>query len=325
MMESTFGHVKILETLKPFFAEMARRRNALRKRLLAIICSGVVLSVFIWIFMAEQSHGMPRRFYLIPVPTLIGLLYARFASRRYSDRYKTSTYSAATNITFPTIRYVPTGVMPQVIYANCDLFDRRPDIYKGEDLFSGTINGVKVAFSEVHTLAKVKDAKGKVHEQTLFKGTLFQAEFSKQLQHVTTVMPNGPFSTAQFARPLNGIQRAKIASHDGDFSRMFSVYSSDADETHTILNTAFADRIVALVLQFDRRPLRLSFVGNRLTLAVPYGKGRFDAGLWTSAGDMDNMHFFVQQVSAFANVIDMMKRTKQLWVGRSVAFDDAGL
>lgn len=312
-MDSNFGHVKLLDTLRPFSQELGRQRLALRRKLLVMVGAGIFTSLLLAFYASENPRYRKFRPLFAPIPALVSIYAARRQTAAYLDSYKARVFTAATSATFPTLRYDPFGSMPASVYAQCDLFERRPDVYDGQDLFVGTINGVKVAFSEVHAKAKARDARGKVRHVTLFNGVLFQAEFSRQLWNVTTVVPAVQFNAAHLARPFMNLKRERQPVANGEFEKHFHVYSSDAGEAQSIFTSAFMDRMTAMLHQFERRQLRVSFIGNRVTVAAAYGKGRFVPGLWTSEGDMDNMHFFIQQISGFAAVVDMLKKSKQFW------------
>ena len=76
------------------------------------------------------------------------------------------------------------------MYKSSKLFDKNPDQYKGEDLVRGQIGKTKIAFSELHSQYYTRDDKGRKSWHTIFRGLFFMADFNKDFQGYTLVLPD---------------------------------------------------------------------------------------------------------------------------------------
>jgi len=173
-------------------------------------------------------------------------------------------------------------------YFLSQIFRKQVDRFDGEDLIEATIDKTQIKFSELHSEYKTEttDNKGRRQTQwhTIFKGVFFVADFNKQFQHFTVVLPD--YNQQMFGDLFKGFQfgkhgNAKLVHMDHPaFEKQFKVYAENAVEAHYLLTPNLMERIVELKEKFDQA-IYLSFSHSKLFVAISNSLNLFEApALW---------------------------------------------
>jgi len=173
-------------------------------------------------------------------------------------------------------------------YLLSQIFRNRVDRFSGEDLISATIDKTQIKFSELHSeyQTETRNNQGKRQTQwnTIFKGVFFIADFNKEFQHFTAVLPD--YNQQMFGDLFKGFQfgkhgKAKLINMDHPaFEKQFKVYAEDAIEAHYLLTPNLMERIVELKEKFDQA-IYLSFSHSKLFVAISNSLNLFEApALW---------------------------------------------
>lgn len=164
-------------------------------------------------------------------------------------------------------------------------------VVAGEDHFSGKISNVDVEFSEV-LLSNYKlsvdgeEVPLKNRKRGIkFKGILLKAEFNKNFNGITKVLPVGNTLIAKALKTVYDprkydndleVSLTNTTTEDINFNKYFEIYTSDAIEAHYILSPKLIELIVQLKGQFSNESVSLVFKNNTLYVAINLQKDFFE-------------------------------------------------
>jgi hypothetical protein len=200
-------------------------------------------------------------------------------------------------------------------------------LYDGEDFFKGkTSNGLDFQFSELKVVKYERnDHNWRSSEdyddyqrtkKNVFKGLFFVLEFPEVTHGQIYIFPNqengvwGSFSNF-FDKSLRQMfsNSRRVAMAHPKFERFFDAYSTSPTVAHKILTKDILDKICNLSATW-RAPIRLSFISNRLYIAVPWRGNMFEPNLDLSLLDDRSIIQFYNQLAACFSIIEGFSTTK---------------
>jgi len=201
------------------------------------------------------------------------------------------------------------------------MFLKNPDRFTGEDYVSGVIGKTRIEFSEIHAEDKTehRDSKGRRHTSysTIFKGVFFIADFNKNFKGITLVLPD----TAQ--KMLGGVLGSMLQSknimrpplvklEDPEFEKLFVVYGDDQVEARYILSTSLMQRITEFRGKTGRE-IYLSFVDNKVMVAVPSGRDMFEPRLFRSIVDYKQVEEYYNDLQLVTGIVEDLNLNTRIW------------
>ncbi|OHA26127.1 MAG: hypothetical protein A3C06_03870 [Candidatus Taylorbacteria bacterium RIFCSPHIGHO2_02_FULL_46_13] len=118
------------------------------------------------------------------------------------------------------------------------------------------------------------------HRQTVFKGLVFDLDVSKSFLGETYIraenegslgIPMGSTGTRLLFSSM--LKTAKLEWND--FEKLLEVQTSDETEAREILDPRFME-VLYVWWKVHKKPVRVSFKGHYLYLAIPFGKNMFE-------------------------------------------------
>ncbi|MBX0326485.1 DUF3137 domain-containing protein, partial [Oscillochloris sp. ZM17-4] len=209
--------------LRPILDELEARRLRARNR--ALLSAAIIAPLAI--VLALVLTRVIGVFGLI-VPLAIGFIVwgvlVNGAMQEYRSYFKSEVIARLARVIDPDLSYIPGGGISQREFADSGIYRHRIDRYRAEDHFSGRVGTTAFRFSEVHAEYKTTttDSKGnrRTTWHTIFHGIFFIADFNKNFQGQTFVLPD----TAE--RALGGLGRmmqgwgSKIDGRPGEMVRL---------------------------------------------------------------------------------------------------------
>ncbi len=239
--------------------------------------------------------------------------------RSYVSRFKEVVIQNLVGFIDSGMRYAPTDCIPASTYLESGIFKREYDRYNGDDCVQGRIGQTEFLFSELHTeYREVYYEKGRRRERwvTIFRGLFFVADFHKDFQGTTYVLPD---VAERFLGGLGGIFQSNNNSHgnlikleDPEFERLFVVYGSDTIEAHYILSTSLMSRIVAFQ-QKTGRPLRIAFVNSKMFIAISHDRPLFEPNVFRSLLEIEHVSEYFDDLSLALGIVEDMNLNTRIW------------
>ncbi len=224
----------------------------------------------------------------------------------------------------PDLSYNPIGSVPFDALRESKLVPGHVDIMEGEDLVSGEVNGVKIAFSELQAMRKLDEDK----PIPIFHGFFFVAEFTKDFAGVTVSYPSltarrliGVFARAGLGREgmgslmqvgdkPHGTERVTLESPE--FEKAFSTYSTDQIEARYILTPSLMDRM----LEFRRKadvPVGISFVHSKVFIAFQTRGKMFEPPFFQSLLRPEVAKRCLRELELAIGIVNDLKLNTRIW------------
>ena len=301
---------ELLSLLKKY--ERVRLNIIARVRYTAIILT--TLAIILSMIIVSRTHRPEFIIIIIPVMALVGTFVYKLLPGTYKDNYKYDIINRVIKFINPDLNYHPNDHIKEPVYKASRLFPKQPDRFKGEDLIKGQYGKTKLAFSELHSEYKTRsDKKDQWH--TIFCGLFFMADFNKDFNGYTLVLPDiaqgilGSFG--QKLQSLSG-RGQLIKLEDPDFERKFVVFGSDQVEARYILSPALMNRILDFKNKTNRN-IRLSFIHSCVFVAIENKKNMFEPRLFKTLISFDPIEEYYDDLSMALSIVDDLNLNVRIW------------
>lgn len=231
-------------------------------------------------------------------------------SQELSSYYKQEVIAKVLQSFCENAEFIPQQGIDESIFRNSNLFTS-PDRYHTEDLIKGRIDKTDFCFAEVHAEERKTRVNGKGQTShywvDIFKGFIFIADFHKDFQGHTTVLRNSLFKFN-----FNG---SRVKLENPEFEKAFDVYSTDQVEARYLLSTSMMERFLALDRGFNKN-ITISFRDSRILIAIPESKNHFEASIWNSIRDLDQLKDDFSTIHALVSIVEDLNLNTRIWSKR---------
>ncbi|MFW6365973.1 MAG: DUF3137 domain-containing protein [Spirochaetota bacterium] len=322
--------MKTLEELRTFYETvliddltvLEKKRKAVVKKVLisAAAISTAVLAVAGILLVFLQGEDLM----FLVFPVVIGVMGIHFAvgrlSRNYVSSFKQSIISSLVTFVDPDLQYDPQAYIPVDLFKSSELFRRRIDRYRGDDLVWGRVGETAIRFSELHAEYKTTttDSKGrrKTHWHTIFKGLFFIGDFNKPINGQTFVLPDTAErifgSYGQIFQSYNKTFGELIRLEDPDFEKEFVVYGTDQIEARYILTTSLMARITDFRRKAGKR-IYLAFIGSNLFIAISFSRNLFEPRLFKTVLDFSPVQEYFEDMRLAVGIVEELNLNTRIW------------
>ena len=289
-----------------------KRQNAKRSTLLSF---GVVFILFSFVFLLfVKKHGsFETDWFLLYGTALVvayGLVY-KYHAKDYTKEFKLKIIAPLVAYMDENLHYSPYGYIPQSRFEQAKITTQTISSYRGDDLISGVVKGVRVSFCDL--LVEKKEQNRNTNEtKTLFEGVFLEAEFPKHFYGTTYVYPQSFGSFLHY--DIFGSEKL-LKLDNVEFERYFMVYGSDTIEARYLLSHSLMAKIVAFrkKVGYD---MTFSFVGGKFFMAIHYDKPTFEAKLFSSLLDYKVAKEYMETLYFGISVVEELALNKKLWSKR---------
>ena len=241
---------------------------------------------------------------------LLGRLFVRKARRpqwAYIRDYKSRVFKHLCDAHFPGLSFDPKGYVGYDEFDSTRLFPYTSDEYRSSDYFSGLAGKTNVSFAEVYAKRERKrfsDGSIETYLDEFFRGLVFIADFHKHFHSTTRLLPRGE----KVAR-VRGQQ--PVTLEDPEFEETFATFSTDQVDARYVLSTSMALRFMELNRRFPG--LRALFKDEKLVLALPSNRDRFEPSLYRRAASSRQVDEFVRDVQSLLRIVEELNLNTRIW------------
>lgn len=216
------------------------------------------------------------------------LVYKKLFDKRLADirdQFKRSVIVKIVEFVDPSLEYSEHMMITEEEYIESKIFPIKPQVFRGEDYVVGNEGEVAYKFSELRARNYLKDHRGRKAFLTMFHGLFFIATFKQTFPGETIVLPDtaqkifGRFG--EFVQKHNIFRDHLIKVDDSDFNKEFVVYGSDVEGSKSVLTPDLMKRITEFKKATGHQ-LYLSFIGNKLNVAIPLVQDLFEPPVFGS-------------------------------------------
>ena len=292
------------------------RAEVLRKVLFwSALAVPIGLALAAFAFNLHPNFGM---FVGIAAFATVAIIHHHFVSP-YRARFKERVIGPLVRFYDESMQFDAHDGIDQGAFQRSGLFRSRIDSYASEDLVHGMLGATGVRFSEVTVKREERSGKNK-RDVVVFRGVFFEADFNKHFRGATYVLPDvaqkmfGKVGLAGLGQSLQSFDKsygAIVKLEDPEFEREFVVYSSDQVEARYILSSALMARIVEFRKRCNRR-VHLSFVGDKVYLAVESGKNLFEPPVFSSLTTASVEEYW-SDLQLFGGIVEQLSLNTRIW------------
>ncbi|MDD3324051.1 MAG: DUF3137 domain-containing protein [Sulfurospirillaceae bacterium] len=311
MMDYYYGNM--YEDLKALEQNRIRIYGNL-KRYAMYIC--LFCFIFMWIL---SSLNVMKGFELLVLNVFLGTLVFGFLYRNevagFKSLFKDQIIEKIVHFVDKSLQYDKNGKISEDEYTKSMLFTKSYDRYRGDDLVSGMLDKTSIKFSDIHTEYETKDKDGKTHWHTIFQGLFFIADFHKDFNGKTVVLPD--FAQRVFGgigswmQSLGKSKGKLVKMDDPEFEKEFVVYGEQI-ESHYILSHSMMERI----LNFKKKTHKnvyISFIDSKIYVAVDYRKELFEPVIYKSLLEFGQIKGYFEMMEMFVGIVEEFRLNTRVW------------
>jgi hypothetical protein len=312
--------------LQPILQELEKRRVKTRDR--ALFSGFIVFIVITLLALAiGRALGGVAFFIIVIVGPITWWLINRGAINDYRSQFKQQVVGRLVNLYNPDLTYSPNEGITRSEFQASQIYRHRIDRYSKEDLLLGQLGATHFRFSEVHAEYKTTTTNSKgqtqTHWHTIFKGIFFIADFNKNFNGTTIVLPDtAERAWGGFGKMLQGwsaklgAQPGQLVSlEDPEFEQLFAVYSTDQVEARYILSTSLMERLVIFRNRIGQ-PIALSFINSCVYIAMSTNKNYFEPpSLWFGSVLMQlaEIQTYLSDIQLAQGIIEDLNLNTRIW------------
>lgn len=259
------------------------------------------------------------------IALLVFVIYAYRQKSHFVAAFKALIMPELVRALGPELTYHPGSYLGEDEFCECGLFIS-PDRYSGCDLVQGTVGATDIRFSLIHAEEEYEvtetitetDSDGRSTTRTetrteyrdIFRGLFFSADCNKSFSGRTLVTAGG-------SGFLSRLRKGFVALEDSEFNSCFAVYGSDQVEARYLLTPSLMTRILE-VRSRAGSSLQLSFVNDRVYVAVPMGMDAFTPSVWRHIDDLGALEGYYGTLSFIIGFVDDLNLNTRIWSKRAL-------
>jgi hypothetical protein len=236
--------------------------------------------------------------------------------KRYKEEFKDKVFHRIIQAVNPNLGYNKSQFISEAKFFESKIFTERADRYSGEDHISGMVDKTEIEFSELHTQEKRTGNKGRTYYVTIFKGLFMIADFHKNFQGHTLVLPDTAEKLFGFLgkkfQSWNFTREQVVHMENAEFEKEFVVYSNDQVEARYILSTSMIQRILDLKKKYNTK-VYLSFINSKVFVALYNDQNLFEPKFKESITNSDYIRTFYSELCDCLSIVDDLNLNTRIW------------
>ena len=304
--------------LKPALQSLENQRKKLVLKYMVYIF-GIPVAFAISFFLIDQYSAILYLSLVLIIFFIYKLVRMGREKAEYRDGFKSNVVNEIVRMINPEWRYKPYSNISESDYQKSNLFPAHYDRYRGDDKVEGKIEKTDFQFSELHSEYKTRttDGNGNTQEKwvTIFKGIFIHADFNKDIQGRTLVLPDTAEKLfGRFGRKLQAMSNRGelVKMEDTEFEKLFVVYGSDQIESRYVLTPTIMKTMVDIKRKYKKN-VYFSFVGSRVYVAISFSKDLFEPRLLRSGVRFEDMEQMNEYFRIIHTIIHEMNLNTRIW------------
>lgn len=307
---------QIISEVGPYLESLETLRQKQRKKKMLWILSffGVTILLVLGAGIAVQMIAAALIFFIVFGIVLIFI--ANSITKKYKKAYKDIVIAPLIKAINPELNYYKDNCIAKEKFMASKIFLTHPDRYTGEDYVAGMVDKTMIEFSELHAQYRTTDSKGRTQYHTFFRGLFLIADFHKDFQGRTVVLPDSGEKTfgflAKMFQKMNIMRDQLVYMEDPEFEKNFKVYSNDQIEARYLLSPDFMKRCVELKQKFNKK-IYLSFLYSHVYLAIYTTHDYFNPRMSQSALNTEIIRGFYNEIAILIKIVDDLNLNTRIW------------
>ncbi|MDA3080112.1 MULTISPECIES: DUF3137 domain-containing protein [unclassified Campylobacter] len=289
-------------------ANLENLRKSIASKILKIkiFCGvlGVVLAFLIFKSSGDLGIG-------ICLGAMVGILIYRLLSysllKGFSNEFKEKIITQIIKEISPNLAYDKAKFIEFNEFDRPRIYNTVIDIYQGNDLIWGNIDGVELKFSDIYLARNdTKNKERSIQVQTpLFYGIAFIADFSKFFTAKVIVLDKkGSFTSTN-------LQKTKM--DNSEFNDTFATFCDDEIAARYILTPNLMEKMLYLRKFFGAK-CDFCFVENKIYIYINLGKDSFEADYKVPLiGENSAPLRYHDEIMQFVGIVENLKLNSKIF------------
>lgn len=306
------------EQLKPRLASFEKQRKAIKRLFLSAFLS-FVLFVFVFPFLVAPNQVILWVFIIIgclAALVFFGIGVVKFFT--YRQQFKKGVVLEIVQLINPVYHYDSDNHIDISVFNESRLFKKIPDRCFGDDFISGKIEKTDFEFSELKAAIKqvtTEDGKKSTNWKPIFEGLFFHADFNKQIEGTTYVLPDTVEKL--FGKVGQKLQKSfgrgdLVKLENPAFEKEFKVYSTGQQEARYILTPTMMEAMINIKKKFNRK-MHFSFTGERVYCAIEFSQGLFEPRIFKSGIQFKDIEEMYHLFGLIETIVHEMNLNTRIW------------
>ena len=312
------------ENLKQLYeTELKTSIAGIESKRKAVLSSFAVMFVLI-ILMFPSFVIIPSKFYLNVIVGIIVLIAAivffvkgTVQYLKFRNEYKTAVVKKVVQFINPKYLYDANKHISLNDFMKSGLGSNKINKAAGDDYVCGKIDKTVFEFSELIAQYEWEDTdqdgKKVMRVEDHFNGLFFLADFNKQIQGETFVMPDTVERLlGKFGQSLQKSAKGELVKLENpEFEKLFAVFSTNQTEARYILTPAIMEGMVKIRKEVGAN-CYFSFIGERVYCGIEFNKALFEASITRPVrfADVEFMHSLFTLIET---IITEMNLNTRIW------------
>jgi len=305
------------KTLYPSLKKLDDDRKKLKSKIINIAIFFTFVMVFIVLLLKDIFFNTPELLIFVTVVYIIlGSVVFKYLIKDYRKEFKQKIMRPLISAIDNNLNYLCESHVSRKIVERADIFSKI-DRLSGNDYVTGKIDHINIEFSDIHAEKRHKDSKGREQWTTVFQGLFIMAEFHKDFNGKTIILPDTAQSS--FGNLIGGWLQSNnfardelIKMDDIEFEKEFVVYGSDQIEARYILSPNLMKKILTLKKR-SKHPLYISFVRSHIHIAIEYNKDLFEPSVFHSLLEYKIAMEYIDTLHLSLGIVKELKLNEKLW------------
>ncbi len=304
------------DELKPQLATMEDMRKYIKRwRNMAIAAAVIAYAGFKFV----QYWGNLAIGGIFLVAAIYCTIKALISYTKYRAEFKEEVVRKVVQLINPDYLYHPTSHIDSFTFKKAGIFPFDFDRCTGDDMITGNIEKVPFKFSELKIEQKkeTRDSDGNrtTEWSTLFRGIFFYAEFNKDIENSTFILPQNDKKVTN----LLGKEKSKSRNYgelvkleNPVFEKIFSVYGSSQQEARYVITPVMMEAIVNLYNHYKLK-MYFSFKGQSVYFAIPFNKNLFEPKIGKNGIQYEDIEEMYMLFGLIETIIKEMNLNTRIW------------
>ena len=258
-------------------------------------------------------------FYLLVLVT--GLIVYAYQKGKYSEFFKEKIIEKLVPAMIPGVSYQYDGHVSFESFKECNLFKKsRANKIEGSDYFYGETGDVRFELSWLHIYSESYVRKTghqdfndkRYHRQKgadVVNGVFMIGALSTSVKSEVNIVPTfnelGKLMKAASLK-LNIVGKSEfpvVKMGDSEFQKRFEVHSDDENEALRLIGKEMMDQLVKLKTENNAVQVYVSFIKNKVFIAIDGAKGMFEPKIKISLIDSSSVQEIFKQLLIYLNIL----------------------
>ena len=302
--------------LKTSIADIENKRKGVA-RIFLIIFALLIAGMLAFVLIGAQFYLNVIIGVVFIIAALVFFVKAILRYLKFRNEYKSSVVKKVVALINSKYQYDANKHISLNDFKMSRLCSNKVNKTMGDDFVCGKIDKTVFEFSELvaqYEYETTNDDGKKVKEtNTLFNGLFFLADFNKNIQGQTFVMPDkAERLLGKFGQNLKKSSKGELVKLENpEFEKYFAVFSTDQIEARYILTPAMMEGMVHIYKKLDAQ-CYFSFIGERVYCGIEFNKALFEASIFRPLkfSDVEFMHSLFILIET---IIKEMNLNTRIW------------